>query len=377
VTKAESTRRGRAVVLEKFGEPLALREFEVPRAVNGATVVACKYGGICGTDLHLHQGHLPIPIPLVLGHEGLGIVHDLDSEAPRDANGAPLAVGDVVMWASSIACGQCVPCRLHREPTLCENRRTYGVNRSTVEEPALSGAWAEYIYLHSGTTIVKLPPGIDHLAAMSLACAGPTMVHALYERRPVRLGETVVVQGSGPVGLAAAALAQMSGAAHVILVGGPAKRLELAAKASIADTRLNIIDAADPDEVVSEVLALTDGRGADLVIECTGVPSSLAQGMAMARRGGSYLIIGQYSDAGDTELNPHQIVRRQLDVVGSWAFHGAHVVEYVRLLPALLARFDLQSLVTAYALDEFEAALEMVAQGNVMKAVLACAGGRP
>lgn len=362
--------RARAVVLEKFGEPLAVREFEVPPAADGSVVVACRYGGICGTDLHLQQGHLRIPIPLVLGHEGLGVIHDTASTSQRDANGATLAVGDTVMWASSIACGQCVPCRMYREPTLCENRRTYGVNRSTREEPALSGAWADYIYLRPGTTIVKVPDGVDPIAAMSLACAGPTMVHALYERRPVRLGETVVVQGSGPVGLAAAALAQLAGAARVILVGGPAGRLALAAKAGIATDHIDIIGAIDPETVLAEVRARTGGRGADLVIECTGVPAAIAQGMTLARRGGSYVIIGQYSDAGDTTINPHQIVFRQLDVVGSWAFQGAHVVEYVRLLPALTARFDLKSLVTQYPLEAVQQAMDVVARGDVMKAVL-------
>src|SRR5439155_15205021 len=130
--------------------------------------------------------------------------------------------------------------------TLCENRRTYGVNRSTAEEPGLSGAWADCIYLREGTTVVKVPDGVDQLAAMSLACAGPTMVHALYERRPVRRGEVVAVQGSGPVGLAAAALAQLAGAARVIIVGGPAGRLDLAAKARIGDEHVNVVEAEDP-----------------------------------------------------------------------------------------------------------------------------------
>ena len=75
----------------------------------------------------------------------------------EDANGAPLSVDDAVMWASSISCGTCVPCRTHREPTLCVNRKTYGVNRPTREEPALSGSWAETIVLRKGTTVVKLP----------------------------------------------------------------------------------------------------------------------------------------------------------------------------------------------------------------------------
>src|SRR5207248_9831014 len=112
------------------------------------------------------------------------------------------------------------------------------------------------------------------------------------------------------------------------------------------------------------------GRGVDLAIECTGVPAAVAQGLTLIRRGGSYLIIGQYTDAGDATINPHQIVYRQLDVVGSWAFKGAHLVEYVKLLPALVSRFDLKSLVTSYPLDECAEAMAAVARASVMKAVL-------
>jgi threonine dehydrogenase-like Zn-dependent dehydrogenase len=368
MTAAVST--SRAVVLESFNEPLALRAFTVPAAPDGGLVVACRHGGICGTDLHLRQGHLAIPTPLVLGHEGLGTVHELGAGTTRDALGEPMQPGDTVMWASSIACGTCPPCRLHREPTLCENRRTYGVNRPVGEEPALSGSWAEHIVLRPGTTVVKLADGIDSLAAMSLACAGPTIVHALQERRPVRLGETVVVQGSGPVGLAAAALAQLAGAARVVIVGGPRARLDQAAQAGIGDAHFDIAGAAHPEQVLSAVRTAVGGRGADLVIECAGVPAAVAQGLTLARRGGSYLVIGQYTDAGDTMVNPHQIVYRQLDVVGSWAFTGAHLVEYVRLLPALLSRFDLRSLVTSFPLTEHAAALSAVESGSVLKAVL-------
>ncbi|MEU3994114.1 zinc-binding dehydrogenase [Streptomyces platensis] len=361
----------RAVVLEEFGKPLVLREFGIPSPPEGGMTVNCTYGGICGTDLHLQQGHLAIPTPLVLGHEGLGTVRELADGVTHDANGAPLRPGDTVMWASSIACGRCVPCAQHREPTLCENRRTYGVNRTLDDGPGLNGAWAQHIALRPGTTVVRLDDAIDPLAAMSLACAGPTAVHALYERRPVRLGEVVVVQGSGPVGLAAAALSQLAGAAKVIIVGGPAGRLEAAAAAGIGDVHLNIADAEDPDQVLDRVREAAGGDGADLVIECAGVPGAVAQGLRLARRGGSYLIIGQYTDAGDTPLNPHQIVYRQLDVVGSWAFTGAHLAEYVKLLPALTARFGLRDLVTSYPLSEHATALTAVTEATVIKAVLA------
>ncbi len=359
-----------AVVLDQVNKPLELRSFPLPPAPDGGMVVASHYGGVCGTDLHLQQGHLKVPTPLVLGHEGLGTVHELGRGAGLDVDGTALSVGDQVMWASSIACGRCVPCRIHREPTLCENRQTYGVNRPTSAAPALSGSWAEHICLREGTTVVRMPEGIDPLAAMAFACAGPTMVHALFERRPVRLGETVVVQGSGPVGLAAAALAQLAGAARVIVVGGPAERLRTAAEAGIGDEHVNIVDADDTAAVLAHVVELTGGRGADLVIECAGVPQAVAQGLRLARRGGSYLVVGQYTDSGDTSINPHQIVHRQLDVVGSWAFTGAHLVEYVRLLPALVKRFDLARLVTTYPLDQNAAALADVGSGAVMKAVL-------
>jgi threonine dehydrogenase-like Zn-dependent dehydrogenase len=355
----------RAVVLERFGEPLVIRTFPVPAAPEGGLIVACDLGGVCGTDLHLQQGHLAIPMPLVLGHEGLGRVAELGTGTQEDMNGAPLSVGDTVMWASSISCGTCVPCRMHREPTLCVDRKTYGVNRPTTEEPALSGSWAEVIVLRTGTSVVTLPEGVDPLAAMALGCAGPTMVHALFERRPIRVGETVVVQGSGPVGLAAAALAQLAGAATVTLVGGPRSRLELAAAVGIGDRHLNLVEADD------QAAILADLEGADLVIECTGVPQAVAQGLSLPRRGGDYLVVGQYTDAGPVAVNPHQIVYRQLNVIGSWAFTGSHLAEYVRLLPALTGRFDLARLVTTVPLADSMAALEAVGNGEVMKAVLA------
>jgi threonine dehydrogenase-like Zn-dependent dehydrogenase len=369
-TPREAPRRARAAVLEQLGEPLAIREFDVPAAQPGEFIVAGRFGGVCGTDAHLWRGHLPIPTPLVLGHEGLGVVRELGAGVEVDARGHPLAVGDAVMWASSIACGTCVACRIHREPTLCAHRRTYGVNRPTGEGSGLNGAWAEAIQLRAGTTVVALPPRVDPLAAMSLACAGPTMVHALYERRPVRVGETVVVQGSGPVGLAAAAIAQLAGARRVIVVGGPAHRLDLAAAQGIGDDHVNIVESDDPEAALETVRELTGGHGADLVIECTGVPDAIGQGLRLARRGGSYLVVGQYTDAGNTSINPHHIVHRQLDVIGSWAFTGAHLVQYVDLLPALTARFDLRSLVTTFPLEAATAALDAVTTGTVLKAVL-------
>lgn len=251
----------RAVVLEEFGKPPTVAEFGLAPPPPGGLTVACRYGGICGTDVHLIAGHLDVPAPFVLGHEGLGTVYELGGGTTHDANGAPLAPGDTVMWASSISCGRCHACAVLREPTLCGSRQTYGVNRSVTAGPPLSGSWADFITLQPGTTVIRMPPGIDPVAAMSFACAGPTMIHALSDRRPVKLGEIVVVQGSGPVGLAAAAMAQLAGA-YVIVVGGPPRRLEVACAAGIGDKHIEVAESGDIRGAMDAILALTDGRGA-------------------------------------------------------------------------------------------------------------------
>jgi threonine dehydrogenase-like Zn-dependent dehydrogenase len=119
------------------------------------------------------------------------------------------------------------------------------------------------------------------------------------------------------------------------------------------------------------VLAETpSGRGADVVVECTGVPSAVAEGFEFTRRNGQYLVLGQYTDRGTTPINPHVITRKQLKVYGSWAFAEAHYARYVRTLPQLAARFDLGKLATYYPLDDANRALADMATGSVMKAVL-------
>jgi threonine dehydrogenase-like Zn-dependent dehydrogenase len=365
---AQRVGASKAAVLSEFERPLELRDLTVDEVGDRDVVVRVEQGGICGTDVHLQHGHLQVPLPLVLGHEGIGVV---ESAGPRsaDVDGSRPQVGERVMWASSISCGSCWQCRVAREPTLCTNRRTYGVNRSLEENGGPGGSWSERMLLTEGTAIVPVPDGVDPTDAMSLACAGPTVLHAL-ERRPVRRGESVVVQGAGPVGLAAAIYAQLSGADEVILVGAPRSRLHAAERLGIGSAHLDFTEHPD-GAVVDAVRSLTPGgRGADLVIECTGVPTAIDEGLQMCRRGGSYLVIGQYTDAGPASINPHAIVYRNLDIHGSWAFTGVHLERYVRSLPELIERHAIGELVTKFALGNANEALAAVEAGSIVKAVL-------
>ncbi len=361
----------RGVVLRAFNEPLVVEEAPVPKPEPGALVAQVTYGGVCGTDVHLHHGNLPIPTPLILGHEAVGRVWQLGNGLTTDFTGATLREGDPIAWASNIPCGRCFWCVVEQERTLCADRKVYGVNQRFDEWPRLSGGWADYVYLQPGSAVFKLPDGVPPEHAIALGCAGPTAVHGVLDITKIDVGDTVVVQGSGPVGMAAAMYTHLAGAAKVIVVGGPANRLALAREIGVGDVHVDVFATPDPAERLQRVLAETDGRrGADVVLECAGVPAAVAEGFEMARRNAKYLVLGQYTDRGPTPINPHVITRKQLKIYGAWAFAEAHYLQYVQSLPHLAARFDLGRLLSPYPLVEANRALADVEAGRVMKAVL-------
>ena len=361
----------RAAVLPAIDAPLEIVNLPVPEPEGGALVVDIEYAGICGTDVHLQQGRLPIPVPLGLGHEAVGRIGALGDGVTADALGRSLSVGDEVAWASSIPCQTCYYCVSEKEFSLCERRVVYGINQSSAGWPHVSGGWAESIYLRPGSTVLRLPDGVSARDTISLGCAGPTVAHALLRAVPPRVGDCVVVQGSGPVGMAAAMFAQLGGAAKVVMVGGPSSRLELARSMGVADVTIDIDESRETADRLELVLSETDGmRGADLVVEAAGIPSAVAEGIDMCRRNGRYLVLGQYTDHGPTLINPHLITRKQIQVTGSWAFAGEDFIAYVKSLPALVRRFDPSRMVTEYALADVNEALADMQSGRTLKPVL-------
>lgn len=361
----------RAIVLRTFNEPLEIDDFEVPEPEPGAVIAEVGLGGICGTDVHLQEGRLPIPTPIVMGHEAVGRVKKLGKTVAADTWGAPLKEGDWIGWASNIPCGRCYYCLVKHERTLCGARRIYGINQRADDWPHLSGGWADDIYLQPGTTIIRLPDSVTPEEVIAFGCAGPTVVHGLIHRSPVEVGDAVIIQGVGPVGIAAAIYARLAGASRIIIVGGPTNRLETAKALGVADAFVDITGVTDPSERVRIAVSDTPGnRGGDVVVECTGVPAAVAEGMEMARPGGRYLVLGQYTDHGPTELNPHLITKKQLEIRGSWAYAERDYSEYVMSLETIAKRYDLRSLVTTYPLDRVGEAMRDVREGKVIKAVL-------
>src|SRR5881296_2273593 len=162
----------KAAVLTAFQQPLELRNYPAPEALlPGSALVRIEMAGICGTDVHLWLGQLPIPLPVILGHETVGRIAALGEGLEHDWRGEPLGVGDRVVWASSIVCGQCYYCRVKRQPTRCLARKAYGISYCAEEPPHLHGGYAEHIVLRPGTSIFKLPAGLATESVVGAGCA--------------------------------------------------------------------------------------------------------------------------------------------------------------------------------------------------------------
>lgn len=321
----------RAAVLVGYGQPLEIQRYSVPSTLEpGAARVRITMAGICGTDAHLWRGELPIPLPVILGHESAGVLEQLGSGLQQDWRGQPLKKGDLITWASSISCGRCFYCRSKSQPTRCAARKAYGISYSAAEPPHLRGGYAEQILLREGTAIFRLPDDVPQDALIGAGCALTTAIHG-FERAPLTWRDVVVVQGTGPVGIASIAVARDSGASKIIAVGGPSTRLQLAREFG-ADVTIDIETFPTAAQRRECVLSHTCGYGADLVVECVGRPEAVNEGLDYCRDGAQFLILGQYGNAGDIRFNPHTVTRKQLRMTGSWGFEPRHLSKAIDML---------------------------------------------
>ncbi len=364
----------KAAVMTGFNE-MEVQNFPYPEVAEDGALVRMKMCGICGTDKHLFAGKPPADLfvtpPLILGHENLGVIEEIGEQAKTKmaVQGGEIAVGDRVTWYAGIACGECWNCRFtpsNHAGTLCLFAKGYGQNMSASEPPHLFGGYAEYCYLVPGVWVYKIPEGMpDEVAVLTDIFAATIGVRKAMTPYPVLKegfgpGDTVVILGDGPIGMAAGITAWLAGAYRVILVGAVKERLRLAGELGVFDHIIDINEMPDPFERSLHVSSLTGNIGPDMVVECAGVPEAVPQGLDMLRRGGTFVELGNFLDSGDTTINPFRhLCFKDVNLIGQWSCPPQSFDNALKLMELAMARgIPLEKLVThSYPIEQAHEAL--------------------
>ena len=359
-------------IIPQPNAPVELRKVPNPELEPDSALLDVELSEVCGTDVYLQQGRLKgVPYPLVPGHVSVGRLSKIRGTL-LDVEGRVFREGDRVTFLDvHRTCNACWYCLVAKATTRCPKRRVYGITYGL--DDGLCGGWAEQIYLKPGTRCIMT--GADPETFMAGGCALPTALHAI-ERADIAVGDTVLVLGSGPVGINAIILSLMRGALRVLCIGAPALRLEAASEAGAGDV-LNF-EEHDERERLQWILERTNGRGADATIEATGAPDAVVQAMRFTRDAGRVVIVGQYTDHGpisaEAAFNPHlDLNKKHLDVRGCWGSDFSHFYRSVQLTsdPVRSAPWAaLKSKLSRYTLAEANEALADVASGRILKALI-------
>lgn len=368
---AESRKtRSRAAVLPGPGLPSEVRTYPIPALEPGGVLLRLLASEVCGTDVHLWHGRLQgVPYPLIPGHVSVGVVEAVAGDV-RDVHGGEVRIGDPVTFLDVVGtCNRCVPCTVWKASTRCPHRKVYGITMGAEESPGLSGGWSEYLYLRPGTQIVRLEPEVTPDAWIGGGCGLPTAAHAI-ELARITLTDRVLIQGSGPVGLSCVALAALSGAGWIGVIGSPAPRLDVA-RIFGADLTLDVMETA-PEERRQAVLDATGGYGADITVEASGNPEAVPEGCALTRDSGRYVVVGQYTDNGSVLINPHLLInKKHLNIQGCWGSDFSHVYRAMQIMARFNHRVRWERLISRrYRLEEAGEALRDVEARRVVKAVI-------
>jgi threonine dehydrogenase-like Zn-dependent dehydrogenase len=350
---------------------LEIKSYPVTAPAKGQALLSLEASGICGTDLHILKGRLGIPGPLILGHEFIGRIEALNGTAPRDGLGRRLKKGDAVAACVAVPCGRCFSCQRGETASCMQFGVTYLKDPDTA--PHFHGGYAEYLYSPLAN-LVKIPAGVSVNAAAAYPCAGPTIIRACAYGGGLEKGELVVVQGTGPVGLFAIAWAAAAGCVVAAIGSGSSPHRLKLAKSFGAKVVLDYrAQPAAERAAAIQALACKLGRGdgADVVIEASGAPAAVPEGLGLLRTRGRYLIPGQYSASGAITIQPESITFRALRLIGSGQYTLADLGAYFDFLkkrPSLQRKFA-ASITHRFTVDQAEAALAAVDAGKPGKAV--------
>ena len=359
----------RAAVCRQFDEPLTIEELSIDPPGPGEVGVDIRACAICGSDIHAAAGAWGGRLPAVYGHEASGVVSALGAGVDS------VEIGQRVVVSLLRSCGECFYCT-HDQPHLCESKRHFPIARERrihtldgddVAQGVYTGSFAEKVVVHA-SQVAPLDDAIGFDVASLLACGVITGYGAATNTVNIPAGSTVAVIGTGGVGLNAIQGAVASAAGSVIAVDVAQPKLDDAVEFGATDT-IRISDGSDP---IEEAKKLTGGRGPDFVFVTVGNTAAIQQGMAMARPGGTVVVVGMTKVGDEVRVETSGFAGDNRTVVGS--FMGS--TDLQRDIPLLSARYlagelKLDELITKrWSLDEINEAIESTKAGSARRNVI-------
>lgn len=339
------------IALAKLRPEVGLWQIEAPLPEPGPNdlLIEIRKTSICGTDVHIYNwdawSQRTIPIPMIIGHEYMGVVVEVGSEVKG------FAPGDRVSGEGHITCGHCRNCRAGRRH-LCRNTLGVGIHRQ--------GAFAEYLVLPAENAF-KLPPEIpDELASIFDPLGNA--VHSALSFDLV--GEDVLITGAGPIGVMAAAICRFVGARHVVVTDVNAARLELAKRLGAS----RVLNVAAPEADLRQVMAeLGMTEGFDVGLEMSGAPSALRQLLSAMNHGGKVALLGIPSQ--EIAIDWNQVIFKGLTLKG---IYGREMYEtWYKMASLLQAGLDIAPVIThRFAARDFEQAFAVMRESRAGKVIL-------
>jgi putative phosphonate catabolism associated alcohol dehydrogenase len=357
---------GRIAIYDRPNAPFRIEERPLRAPLPGEVLVRIRMSTICRSDIHSYRGHRPNPCPGVLGHEIIGDIVALGEGIDKDMRGDPLAPGDRVTWSEYF-----IPGRNYFTEVLDLPQKSRGVDKyghmAASTAPHHHGGFGEYCYILPQSWILRLPETLSDEEATPINCGVATMI-AVTEAAGLRIGQTVVIQGLGLLGLYGAAIAKARGARTVIGLDPDAQRRERACRFGV-DRALDPMQ--DTAELLREILSLCRPEGPDAVIEVCGSPNVIPHGIEMLRTGGTYVLGGVVNPNAMVILDANLLLKKMLTVRGVHNYHPRNLIEALDFVCANRARFPFHELVDGkYSLEQVNLAMADAGERRVLRAAI-------
>ena len=363
--------RCKAVVARELGQPPTVEPIDVEAPRHGEVTIRLAACGVCHSDLSASNGTIPYPLPLVLGHEGAGVVTAIGEGVGR------FAVGDHVVSSFVSMCGRCHYCQTGR-PQLCVQslQALYTLPDGTVRTRDTAGkslnvfcgcgVMAEFATLH-GDNLVKIDAQMPLDRAALIGCGVMTGVGAAVNTARVEAGSVAVVFGCGGVGLNAIQGCSIAGARMIVAVDTADAKLDLAKKFGAT----HVFNVTGQENVGKALYKLTGG-GADYAFDCVGLGKISEQAWGVLRRGGTAVIVGIADSKDQITLNAQQVALSEKTLTGSYYGSARPSQDFPRLIGLIRSgRLKLDELITrTYAIDEAPQAFADLAQGREGRGVI-------